>query len=162
MVEIWNDLFLTCEVRRGRHWYLWNFKFQLAAASIYCLKNYLWYPWIWYSTEHSNSQWCRNMSTSNNDYSILFWVPEPKLLHLDIWMILNILFKKEMGIPDHLTCLLTNLSAGQEATLRTEHGKTDWFQIGKGVRQGCILSPWLFNYIQSTSWEMLGWMKHKL
>ena len=60
-------------------------------------------------------------------------------------MILNILFKKEMGIPDHLTCLLTNLSAGQEATLRTEHGKTDWFQIRKGVHQGCILSPCLFN-----------------
>ena len=120
-------------------------RFQLAAASIYCLKNDLWYPWIWYSTEHWNSQWCRNMSTSNNDYSILFWVPEPKLLHLDIWMILNILFKKEMGISDHLTCLLTNLSVSQEATVRTEHGKTDWFQIRKGVLQGCILSPCLFN-----------------
>ena len=50
-----------------------------------------------------------------------------------------------MGIPDHLTCLLTNLYAGQEATVRTGHGKTDWFQIGKGVCQGCILSPCLFN-----------------
>ena len=50
-----------------------------------------------------------------------------------------------MGIPDHLTCLLRNLYAGQEATVRTEHGTTDWFQIGKGVRQGCILSPCLFN-----------------
>ena len=50
-----------------------------------------------------------------------------------------------MGIPDHLTCLLRNLYAGQEATVRTGHGKTDWFQIGKGVRQGCILSPCLFN-----------------
>ena len=49
-----------------------------------------------------------------------------------------------MGIPDHLTCLLRNLYAGQEATVRTEHGTTDWFQIGKGVRQGCILSPCLF------------------
>ena len=49
------------------------------------------------------------------------------------------------GIPDHLTCLLRNLYAGQEATIRTEHGTTDWFQIGKGVRQGCILSPCLFN-----------------
>ena len=50
-----------------------------------------------------------------------------------------------MGIPDHLTCLLSNLYAGQEATVRTEHGTTDWFQIGKGVHQGCILSPCLFN-----------------
>ena len=51
-----------------------------------------------------------------------------------------------MGIPDHLTCLLRNLYAGQEATVRTGHGPTDWFQIGKGVRQGCILSPYLFNF----------------
>ena len=50
-----------------------------------------------------------------------------------------------MGIPDHLTCLLRNLYVGQEATVRTGHGKTDWFQIGKGVRQACILSPCLFN-----------------
>ena len=53
---------------------------------------------------------------------------------------------KDMGIPDHLTCLLRNLYAGQETTVRTRHGKTDWFKIGKGVRQGCILSPCLFNF----------------
>ena len=57
-----------------------------------------------------------------------------------MWKIL-----KEMGIPDHLTCLLRNLNAGQEATVRTGHGTTDWFQIGKGVCQGCILSSCLFN-----------------
>ena len=50
-----------------------------------------------------------------------------------------------MGIPDHLTCLLRNLYAGQKATVRTRHGTTDWFQIGKGVRQSCVLSPCLFN-----------------
>ena len=60
--------------------------------------------------------------------------------HNKLWKIL-----KEMGIPDHVTCLLRNLYAGQEATIRTGHGTTDWFQIGKGVRQGCILSPCLFN-----------------
>ena len=60
--------------------------------------------------------------------------------HNKLWKIL-----KEMGIPDHLTCLLRNLYAGQEATIRTGRGTTDWFQIGKGVRQGCILSPCLFN-----------------
>ena len=69
---------------------------------------------------------------------------------------------KEMGISDHLTCLLRNLYAGQEATVRTGHGTTDWFQIGKGVRQGCILSPCLSDYMQSTSCEMPSWMKHKL
>ena len=53
---------------------------------------------------------------------------------------------KEMGIPDHLTCLLRNLYAGQEVAVRTWHGTTDWFQIGKGVHQGCVLSPWLFNF----------------
>ena len=61
-----------------------------------------------------------------------------------------------MGIPDHLTRLLINLYAGQEATVRTGHGKTDWFQIGKGVRQGCILSPCLLNlyaeYIMRNTW----------
>ena len=70
------------------------------------------------------------------DYAKAFDCVDPKKL----WKIL-----KEMGIPDHLTCLLRNLYAGQEATFRTRHGTTDWFQIGKGVRQGCILLPCLFN-----------------
>ena len=61
--------------------------------------------------------------------------------HNKLWKIV-----KEMGIPDHLTCLLRNLYAGQEATVRSGHGTTDWFQIGKGVCQGCISSPCLFNF----------------
>ena len=67
--------------------------------------------------------------------------------HNKLWEIL-----KEMGIPDHLTCLLRNLYVGEEATVRTGHGTTDWFQIGKGVRQGCILSPCLFNLYAEKCW----------
>ena len=68
-------------------------------------------------------------------------MPKPLTVdHNKLWKIL-----KEMGIPDHLTCLLRNLYAGQESTGRTGHGTADWFQIGKGVRQGCILLPCFFN-----------------
>ena len=77
--------------------------------------------------------------------------------HNKLWKIL-----KETGIPDHLTCLLKNLYADQEATVRTGHGTTDWFQIRKGVFQGYILSPSWFTYMQNTLWETLGWKKHKL
>ena len=77
--------------------------------------------------------------------------------HNKLWEIL-----KEMGKPDHFTCLLRNLYAGQEARVRTAHGTTDWYQIGKGVHEGCILSPCLFNFMHSTSREMLDWMNHKL
>ena len=66
---------------------------------------------------------------------------------------------KEMGIPDHLTCLLKNLYAGQEAIVRMRHGTRHWFQIGKGVYQGCILSSRLFNLCRVQSCEMLGWME---
>ena len=68
-------------------------------------------------------------------------MPKP----LTVWIITNWKILKEMGIPDHLTCLLRNLYAGQEGTVQTGHGITDWFQIMKGVHQGCILSPCLFN-----------------
>ena len=75
----------------------------------------------------------------------------------ELWKILE-----EMGIPDHLNCFLRNLYAGQEAIVRTGHGTTDWFQIGKGVHQGCILSPCLFNLYTQYIRGMPGWMKHKL
>ena len=74
-----------------------------------------------------------------------------------LWKIL-----KEMGIPDHLTCLLRNLYGGQEAAVRTRHGTMNWFQIGKGVHQVCILPPCFLNSMQNTSCELPGWMKHKL
>ena len=68
-------------------------------------------------------------------------MPKP----LTVWITTNWKSLQEMGIPDHLTCLLRNLYTGQKATVRTGHGKTDWFQIGKGIRQGCIMSSCLFN-----------------
>ena len=97
----------------------------------------------------------KNVYFCFSDYSKAFDCVD----HNKLWKIL-----KEMGIPDHLTCLLRNLYASQEATVRTGHGTTNWFQIGKGVHQGCILSPCLFNlyaeYImrnagleESTSWN---------
>ena len=77
--------------------------------------------------------------------------------HNKLWKIL-----KEMGIPDYLTCLLRNLYAGQEATVRTRHEATDWFQIGKGVHQVVYCHPAYLTYMQSTSCETPGWMKHRL
>ena len=77
--------------------------------------------------------------------------------HNKLWKIL-----KEMGISDHLTSLLRNLYAGQEATVRTRDGTVDWFQIGKGVHQGCILSPHLLNLYAEYIMQKPGWMKHKL
>ena len=77
--------------------------------------------------------------------------------HHKLWEVL-----KEMGIPDHLTCLLRNLYVGQEAIVRTGHGTTDWFQIGKGVCQGCILSPCSFNFYAEYIMRNAYWKKHKL
>ena len=80
-------------------------------------------------------------SSRKTSISALLTLPKP----LTVWITINWKILQEMGIPDHLTHLLRNLDAGQEATVRTGHGTTDWFQIGKGVRQGCILPPCLFN-----------------
>ena len=82
-------------------------------------------------------------SSRQSSIFVLLTMPKPLTCvdHNKLWKIL-----KEMGIPDHLTCLLRNLHADQEAPVRTGHGPTDRFQIGKGVRQGCIMSPCLFNF----------------
>ena len=85
--------------------------------------------------------WKKQESSRKTSISALLTMPKP----LTVWITINWQILKEMGIPDYLTCLLRNLYASQEATIRTGHGTTDWFQIGKGESQGCILSPCLFN-----------------
>ena len=87
----------------------------------------------------SAGSWKKQESFRKTSISALLTMPKP-LDHSKLWKILQ-----EMGIPDYLTCLFRNLCAGQEATVRTGHVTTDWFQIWKGVCQGCILSPCLFN-----------------
>ena len=84
----------------------------------------------------------KKQETSRKTSTLLYWLCQnfECVYHNNLWIIL-----KEMGIPDHLTCLLRNLYPGQEATVRTACGTMDWFQIRKGVHQGCILSPCLFN-----------------
>ena len=83
----------------------------------------------------------KQQNSRKTSTSALLTMPKP----LTLWITTNYGKFFKMGIPDHLTCLLRNLYAGQEATVRPGHGTTDWFQIGKGVHQGCILSPCLFN-----------------
>ena len=85
-------------------------------------------------------------------------MPKP----LTVWITINCGKFLEMSIRDHLTCILRNVYAGQEATVRTAHGTTDWFQIGKEYVKAVYCHPLYLTYMQSTSCEMLGWMKHKL
>ena len=92
----------------------------------------------------ANIRWIMENAREFQKNIYFYFINYPKAFdcvdHKKLWKIL-----KEMGIPDHLTCFLRNLYASQEATVRTEHGTTDWFQIRKGVHQSCILSPCLFN-----------------
>ena len=97
---------------------------------------------IWWITEKAR-EFQKNIYLCFTDYAKAF-----------VWITTNWKILKEMGIPDHLTCLLRNLYAGQEATVRTEHGTMDWFQSGKGLCQGCRLSPCLFNlYAEFIMWN---------
>ena len=89
----------------------------------------------------SAGSWKNQESSRKTSISALLTMPKP----LTVWITINCKILKETGISDHLTGLLRNLYAGQEATVRTGYGTTDWFHIGKGVCQGCILSPCLFN-----------------
>jgi len=90
----------------------------------------------------SGGSWKKQQSSIKASVPAVLTMPKP----LTVWITINWKILKERGIPDHLTCLLRNLYASQEATVRTGHGTTDWFQIGKEVHQGCILSSCLFNF----------------
>ena len=108
----------------------------------------------------STGSWKKQESSRKTSISALLTMPKP----LTVWITTNCeKFFKRWELPDHLTCLLRNLYSGQEATVRTGHGTTDWFQIGKGVCQGCILSPCLFNLYEEYIMKNAGLvMKHKL
>ena len=101
----------------------------------------------------SAGSWEKQESSRKTAISTLLTMPKP----LTVWITINWKILKEMGIPNHLTCLLRNLYAGQEATVRAGHGTTDWFQIEKGVRQGCILSACLFNLCAEYIMRNAGW-----
>ena len=106
----------------------------------------------------SAGSWKKKESSRKAYISALLTMPKP----LTVWITTNWKILQEMGIPDHLICLLRNLYMGQEATVRTRHGKNDGFKIGKGVQQGCILSPANLTSMQSALCKMFDWMNTKL
>ena len=97
-------------------------------------------------------------SSRKTSISVLLTTPKP----LSGWITINWKILKEKGIPDHLICLLRNLCAGQEATVRTSHGTTDWVPEEKEYVKAVYCHPAYLTYMQSILWEMLGWMEHKL
>ena len=105
----------------------------------------------------SAGSWKKQEGSRKTSISALLTMPKPLTVWNKLWKIL-----KEMGIPDHLTYLFRNLYAGQEATVRTGHGTTDWFQIEKEYVKAAYCHPAYLTSMQSTSCEMLDWMKHKL
>ena len=97
-------------------------------------------------------------SSRKTSISALLTIPKP----LTVWITTNWKILKQIGVPDHLTCLLRNLCADKEAIVITGHETVGWFKIGKGVHQGCRLLPCLFNLYPEYIMQMPGWMKHKL
>ena len=112
----------------------------------------------WSNCRHPLDHW-KSKSVPENHLLLLYWLCQ---CHWLCGSQQNVEILQETGIPDHLTCLLRNLYAGQEATVRTRRGTKDWFQIGKGLHQVHILSPCMFSYMQNTSQEMPDWMRHRL
>ena len=106
----------------------------------------------------SAGSWEKPESSRKTSISSLLTMPKP----LTVWITINWKILKEMGIPDHLTCLLRNLYVGQGATVRPGHGTTDWFQIAKGICQGCVFSPCLFNFYIEYIMRNAGLEEHKL
>ena len=131
---------------------MWAMKFQLFKLLLEKAEE----PEIKLPTSAGSSK--KQESSRKTSISALLTMAKP----LTVWITINWKSFQEMGIPDHLTCLLRNLYAGQEATVRTGHGTTAWSQIGKRVRQGCILSPCLFNLYAEYIMRNAGWKKHKL
>ena len=97
----------------------------------------------------SLGSWKKQESSRKTSTSALLTMPKP----LTVWITTKWKILQEMGIPGHLTCILRNLYVGQETIVRTGHGTKDWFEIGEGVRQGCILSPCLFNLYAEYTWR---------
>ena len=137
---------------RLQQYMMWTLKFQMFKLVLKRQRNQR------SNCQHLLNHW-KSKKVPEKHLFLLYWLCQSLdfVDHNKLWKIL-----KEMGIPDHLTCLLRNLYAGQEATVRTGHGTTNWFRIWKWVCQGCILLPCLLTYMLSTSGETLGWMKHKL
>ena len=131
---------------------MWTVNFQMIKLVLVKAEE----PEIKWPTSSRSSK--KQESSRKTSISALLTTPKPVAVWITImWKIL-----KEMGIPNHLTSLLKNLYAGQEATVRTGNGTTDWFQIGKGVHQGCMLSPCLFNLYAEYIMRNMGWKKPKL
>ena len=137
----------------------WILETKNVKDCLYCLTNSLMFKLVLEKAEQpeikspTSAGSCKKQESSEKHLFLLYWLCQSLWLCGSQETVEN---SERDGIPDHLTCLLRNLYAGQEATVRTGHTTTDWFQIGKGVHQGCILSPCLFNLYAEYTMKMLG------